>query len=181
MVKYDLYFDEDSNKFVAVNPETGEVKELVEAKKKTPSKKKAPKQDENPNPQITLEANKFCLNTAAVELLGVEPGDRIVIHYLHGDPIVGKSSAFNLASDAGNKMTQSNSVSCRGKGNEELSKHGSVFDLIATDKEGQFRMKGDAPELPKETEEIANPDDVDDIDDLISEEEASDVPFEFNL
>lgn len=176
MTKYELFFDDDNNKFVAVNPETGEIKELDAKKPKKASTKKAKKEDESSDPQIILEDNKYVLNSAAVLLLGVEPDDRLEIKFVHGDPVIGKNSAWGT--EGGNRLTKSFTVSCRGKGREELSSHGHIFDLVPGEKEGTFRMKGDKPELPKETEEIANPDDIDDLDDLMNEmEESTNIEF----
>lgn len=176
MIKFDLYFDEDNNKFVAVDPETGETKDL-EIKKTRKSSTKVKIDDSNSDPEITLESNKYCLNLAAVQLLAVEPDDKLVIRYIHGDPVIGKNSTFGV--EAGNKLTKSFTVSCRGKGNEELARFGNKFSLTPGEKEGLFIMHGDAPELPKETEEIANPNDIDDLESLIdNSDEISN--FDFN-
>ena len=176
MTKFELYFDDDNGKFIAINPETGEIKDLILEKKKA-STRKSSKKDEDSTPKVILEANKYTLNTAALELLNVKAGDRILINYVHGEPIIGSCSAFSLDSEAGNKLTKSGTIACRGRANETLAKYGSIFELEATDKEGQFKMKGDAPEAPTETEEIANPDDIDDIDDLVKDS----TNFNFNF
>lgn len=164
MIKFELFFDEDNSKFVAVNPETGEVKELTEKKVRKTTKKIV---DDNPNPEITLEENKYIFNQAAVTLLGIEPDDKIVIRYIHGEPVIAKNSVFGV--ESGNRLTKSYSVSCRGKANDELSKFGNKFTLTPAEKEGSFVMNGNKPQLPKETEEISNPDDIDDLDSLIDE------------
>ena len=181
MTEYKLYFDEENNKFVAVNSETGIIKELID-KKMVSVKKSSKKKDEDPTPKVILEANKYTLNTAALELLKVDAGDRVLIHYVHGDPVIGAPAAFGLDADSGNKLTKSGTVACRGKANEVLSKYGTVFELIETDRDGQFKLKGDAPEIPTSTEEIENPDIIDDIDDLIEEDvDNTNSTFNFNL
>lgn len=178
MTEYKLYFDEEANKFVAVNPQTGEVKDL-EVKKKASSKKASSKKidDSNPNPEITLEANKYCLNSAAITLLGVEPDNKIDIKMMHGAPVIGKNSAWGT--EGGNRLTKSFTVSYRGQNNEKLAKFGTKFSLEPGEKEGLFKMIGDAPELPKETEDIANPEDIDDLEELIDDSELSN--FNFNI
>ena len=73
-----------------LNEETGEIftdtRELKDDSVKKPStrksssKKKDPEVDDsNPNPLLILEENKYILNKAAVEALGVEPGDKVDI------------------------------------------------------------------------------------------------------
>lgn len=177
LIKFELYFDDELNEFVAVDPITGETKHLTEKKKST-KKTSSKKEDDNPNPEITLLENKYVLNNAAIELLGVEPDDKLHIQIVHGDPIIGKCEVFGL--EKGNRFCKNGGVSYRGKNREALAVFGEKFTLIATDKDGQFLMKGDAPELPKETEEIANIDDINDLEDLI--DSTDETPnFTFNL
>ena len=75
-----------------VNCETGEIttnciKKTIdkvvkpaEIKEKKPRTKKSNK-EECPDPKISLEDNKLCLNNAVLELIGVEPGDKLDIGY----------------------------------------------------------------------------------------------------
>lgn len=134
--------------------------DLKKEKKTTTSTKKPKKEkEENPTPTITLEDNKYILNTAAVELLNVEPEDRLDVKYEKQGkglmiPVIGTNEAFGTK--GGNKLTKGFSVSCRGKANEELSKYGSVFTIIPhPNKDGLFILCGDkkpnpAPEIVDE-------------------------------
>lgn len=143
--------------------ETGEVKvinrevineDLPKAKKTSSSKKSAKKVDENPNPELTLEDNKYVLNSAAVELLGVEADDRIDIKMEKQGkirvPVIGCNTAFGT--QGGNRLTKSNTVSYRGKNRDLLAEYGTVFSFKETDKEGIYQLIGDKP-LPEEKED----------------------------
>lgn len=180
--------------------ETGEVKvinrEVINddlPKSKKTSKKSTKKTDENPNPQLILEENKYNLNTAAVEALGVEADDRIDIKFEKRDkvriPVIGCNTAFGT--QGGNRLTKSNTVSYRGKNRDLLAEYGTVFELKETDKEGIFELVGDQP-LPvekedenvkiedEEVEEIGRPEDLEGIvDGDATEINADDLDFNF--
>ena len=181
--------------------ETGEVKvinrevvndDLPKPKKKTSAPKKS-KADENPEPELTLEDNKYCLNTAAVELLGVEAEDRIDIKFEKRDkvrvPVIGCNTAFGT--QGGNRLTKSNTVSYRGKNHDLLEEYGTIFSFKETDKEGIFELIGDKP-IPEEkedenvkivdeeVEEIGRPEDlVGIVDGDATEINADDIDFNF--
>mgnify|MGYP007101869111 CR=1 FL=1 len=181
--------------------ETGEVKvinrevvndDLPKAKKKTSTPKKS-KADENPEPELILEDNKYCLNTAAIELLGVEAEDRIDIKFEKRDkvrvPVIGCNTAFGT--QGGNRLTKSNTVSYRGKNHDLLEEYGTVFSFKETDKEGIFELVGDKP-IPEEkedenvkivdeeVEEIGRPEDlVGIVDGDATEINADDIDFNF--
>lgn len=128
--------------------------DLKKEKKTTTSTKKPKKEkEENPTPCITLEDNKYILNAAAVELLGVEPEDRLDIKYEKQGkgvmiPVIGTNEAFGTK--GGNKLTKGFSVSCRGKANEELSKYGSTFTIIPhPNKDDLFILCGDKKPNPE--------------------------------
>lgn len=174
--------------------ETGEVKvidrKVVNETKKVTSSKKI---DENPEPRLTLEDNKYVLSTAAVELLGVEPDDRIDIKFEKRNktrvPIIGCNTAFGT--QGGNRLTKSNTVSYRGKNHELLEEFGNVFSLKETDKPGLFELVGDKP-IPEvkedenvkiedeEVEEIGRPEDLIGVTDGDATEiDADDLDFNF--
>lgn len=182
--------------------ETGEVKvvnrevvndDLPKAKKTSSPKKSTKKADENPNPELTLEDNKYCLNTAAVELLGVEVDDRLDIKFEKRDkvrvPVIGCNTAFGT--QGGNRLTKSNTVSYRGKNHDLLEEFGTVFSFKETDKDGIFELVGDKP-IPtekedenvkivdEEVEEIGRPEDLVGIVDADATElNADDIDFKF--
>lgn len=182
------------------DPETGEMKcinrEIINDDIK-PAKKKSTKKTSEPinnstEPQVILEDNKYIFNTAAVELMGIEPENRIDIKYEKKGkkfiPIIGLSESFGTKS--GNKLTKSYSVSYRGKSNETLQEYGNVFTLEAhPEKEGIYYLIGNnvsedeeadsVVELPKDEKEIDIDitDLVDDVDNEVTEIDS----FDFSL
>ena len=168
-----------------VNETTGEIKYIgkeeitVDSTSKSSTKKSTSKVDDNPEPLITLEANKLVLTKGAVDTLKPCEDCRIDIKYKKKDkklvPVIGTDAAFGTK--AGNKLTKTNTVSYRGAANDKLSAYGSVFHLEPTEEDGIFYMVGDKnpiePEVPKELiyidseldipslEEIDNADDKD--------------------
>lgn len=139
-------FDPATNTYTPVgNPE------IV---KQTQSKPKV--NDESSEPQLILAENKYSLNSAAIDLLGVNVGDRIDIKYQIIDdiniPIIGSSTVWN--SNSGNKLTKSGTVSYRGTANVALSEYGSLFTLTPwKGHDGLFILMGDEP-LPQKEETI---------------------------
>lgn len=96
---------------------------------------------DNSKPEIQLDDNRYFINTAAMDLLGVAVGDRIDIRYKIVDgvdvPLIG--SATSWGDQLGNKITKSQTVSCRGSSNSQLSKFGRVFELEETN-DGLFKL-----------------------------------------
>lgn len=193
-IKFDLYWDEESNSWEAINSETGEIKSFSPVKKST-TKKSVSKVDTDTTPKLTLETSKYILTQAAADLLGVQPDDRIDIKYEKQGkrmvPIIGSNEAFGTK--AGNKLTKSLTVSCRGKANEELSQYGTIFTITAHPiKEGLFILNGDKiiPEQQvDDTVEIKeDQSDVDldsELDDLLAEDSTDNITeitnFDFNI
>lgn len=154
------------------NPETNEYipigQEIVKEDKKTTKAKV--KVEETSEPQITLQANKYIINQAAAALMGVAWEDRLSIQYKKIDgilfPILGKDTAFGTPG-AGNKVTKSLTVCCKGNANETLSKYGDVFTITKMkDKEGLFVLVGNAdrPEEPQTDEVVIVEDNADNVD-----------------
>lgn len=193
-IKFDLYWDDESNSWEAINSETGEIKSFSPVKKST-TKKSVSKVDTDTTPKLTLETSKYILTQAAADLLGVQPDDRIDIKYEKQGkrmvPIIGSNEAFGTK--AGNKLTKSLTVSCRGKANEELSQYGTIFTITAhPTKEGLFILNGDKiiPEQQvDDTVEIKeDQSDVDldsELDDLLAEDSTDNITeitnFDFNI
>lgn len=97
---FNLIVDTSTGEFEVINTETGETKSIkAEVKKKTSTRKK---KDEDPTPKITLEDNKYSLNSAAVDLMGVAPDDRLDIKMEKQgkklQPVIGSNEAFGTKS-----------------------------------------------------------------------------------
>lgn len=188
-----------------LNEETGEIltdtRELKDDSVKKPStrkssssKKKDPEVDDsNPNPLLILEENKYILNKAAVEALGVEPGDKVDIKQQKLNKkerlVIGAAETFGTQS--GNKLTQKNAVSYRGKNNQNLAEHGNEFTFTPHPKiDGLFILTGNRePEIKEdvvpEAEDIASEDELDDemaslVDGNADDTEISDNDFNFD-
>ena len=130
------------------NPETNEYtplkQEIVKDDKKIKSSKKEEKVVESGEATLFLYDNKYKLNDAAIELLGVSSGDRLTINYQIVDginfPIIGSDTVWGGNSN-GNKLTKTGTVSYRGQANDLLSKFGTEFSLIPYIKqEGLFTL-----------------------------------------
>ena len=188
-----------------LNEETGEVitdtRELKDDSVKKPStrkstsskKKDSEVDDSNPNPLLILEENKYILNKAAVEALGVEPGDKVDIKQqkLNKKECLVIGAAETFGTQSGNKLTQKNAVSYRGKNNQNLAEHGNEFTFTPHPKiDGLFILTGNKePEIKEdvvpEAEDIASEDELDDemaslIDGNADDREISDNDFNFD-
>lgn len=140
-----------------INTETGELietklikrsvdKSSFEISKVSPKKTSKPKKEESSIPKLTLEDNKYYLNSAAIELMKVAPDDKIDIKYEKIGkkmvPVIGSDAVFGTKS--GCRLTKSNTVSCRGSKNTELSKYGTEFTIIPhNSKEGLFILSNE--------------------------------------
>ena len=188
-----------------LNEETGEVitdtRELKDDSVKKPStrkstsskKKDSEVDDSNPNPLLILEENKYILNKAAVKALGVEPGDKVDIKQqkLNKKECLVIGAAETFGTQSGNKLTQKNAVSYRGKNNQNLAEHGNEFTFTPHPKiDGLFILTGNKePEIKEdvvpEAEDIASEDELDDemaslIDGNADDTEISDNDFNFD-
>lgn len=167
-----------------VDEETGEItkdvrefKEDSVKKSKASSKKSISVDDNDPEPKLYLDSNKYILNGAAISALGVEVGDTIDIKNQKIGPakvkVIGSSNVFGTQS--GNKLTKAGSVSCRGRVNDELSKFGTIFVLTPhPNADGLFILNGD-----KEPEDTIPEPDIDntviDEEDISIDEEAVEI------
>ena len=188
-----------------LNEETGEIltdtRELKDDSVKKPSTRKSSSSkkkdseidDSNPNPLLILEENKYILNKAAVEALGVEPGDKVDIKQqkLNKKECLVIGAAETFGTQSGNKLTQKNAVSYRGKNNQNLAEHGNEFTFTPHPKiEGLFILTGNQePEIKEdvvpEAEDNASEDELDDemaslIDGNADDTEISDTDFNFD-
>ena len=182
LIDFKLCYDDEAGKFVALNVETGEIRDFAPttAKKTTTTRSSKKKVDENPNPQLTLEDNKYSLNTAAVELMGVEPEAKLCIKMKKIDgsmtPIIGTNEAFKVKD--GNRLTKSFTVACRGANHDALAAYGTIFDLEANPNlEGTFILKGDKGPVIVHDENISeNVEIPEDLENISLEGLADDTP-----
>lgn len=182
-LKFNIVVDTTTGEVEVINEETGEIKETKVKKSSTKKTKKV--KEESSTPQLILGDNKYNLNSAAVELMNVSPDDRIDIKYEKNKgvftPIIGKDDVFGTAN--GNRLTKSNTVSCRGKAHDKLAEYGTTFEIKPhSEKEGLFILVGDKEqEVLPNSEDIVLPEDDDisidltdddvDLSDLIDESE----------
>ena len=132
-----------------VNDETGDVTNVktsvegeVKKTRKTTSKKTL--EDDNPGiPTITREDSKLTFNNKALEVLGVDAGDRVLIKLEKKKnkfiPVIASSEVWDNP-DQGNKLTKSNTVAFKGKQNDALAEFGSKF-ILTEYKEGIFALE----------------------------------------
>ena len=178
---------------VTVDTETGEmttkcIKRTVDKTNFEVSEKKTAKKkvvEDNSSPQLTLEDNKYRLNTAAIELMGVSAESKIDIKYEKQGksmiPVIGTDEAFGTR--GGNRLSKSNTVACRGSKHEELIKYGTVFQIVPHDsKAGLFILKGDAQIETLDGDENVSIDEEIDISQLIDDKDVEEInSFDFTL
>ena len=186
MEKCNLFFDTDKKGFVIVNEETGEVTDLKLSKPST-RKSATKKVDNDPTPRLLLEDNKYTLNNAAIELLGVEPDDRLDIRYEKDGkfytPVIGTDLNFKTIGK-GNKLTKAGTVSLRGKKREELEPFGTEFTIEPhPTKEGLFILKGTTDVLANNVidDNIKIDEDEPDLTGLVDESEDDNEITAFNF
>ena len=181
-----------------VNETTGEIKFIgkeeitvdsasTKTSKLSTTKKSTSKVDDNPEPLITLEANKLVLTQGAVDALNPCEDCRIDIKYKKKDkklvPVIGTDAAFGTK--AGNKLTKTNTVSYRGAANDKLSAYGTVFRLEPTEEDGIFYMIGDKspkePEAPKELVDIDSELDIPSLEEIDNADDKDLGNFDYKL
>ena len=154
---------------------------------KSSTKKSTSKVDDNPEPLITLEANKLVLTQGAVDALNPCEDCRIDIKYKKKDkklvPVIGTDAAFGTK--AGNKLTKTNTVSYRGAANDKLSAFGTVFRLEPTEEDGIFYMIGNKnlkePEVPKELIDINSELDIPSLEEIDNADDKDLGNFDYKL
>ena len=170
--------DETTGELITREATLGDFKEV---KKSTSTRTRKPKDDGDPNPKATLLEGKIQLNNAAMELTGWEAEMKIDICFEKQGrkitPILKEDEA------KGNRLTKTNTISCRGSKHDNLAEYGTIFELVPYEgKDGWFKLKGDAPEKEDDIidvpEEISNPEEEeDDIDGT----EAADIDFDLDV
>lgn len=157
------------------NPETGTC--TVVKTEQVKSSAKVVANNDTAEPQIILDANKYILNQAAANLMGVKWEDRLEIKYQKVQgviyPVIGTDEAFGTKT--GNKLTKTLTVSCRGKANEMLARYGRTFTVSEMKGQtGLFVLIGDNPPVEEKIDEIEVKEDEDDIVDLPLDTEIED-------
>lgn len=164
-----------------VNDETGEIiteeRVLGEETKKVKKPRAKKVEDNDPTPKIIVLDNKLQLNNAAAELTGFMADDRVAVKFEKKGRVT--NPVILLDEKEGNKLTKTNTISCRGSKRDELLKFGSEFTLEEHPSVvGTFLMKGnieiedDIIDVP---EEIASEDELD-----ASIDSTNDVDFNFD-
>ena len=153
----------------------GDFKEVT--KKATTTRSRKPK-DDDPVAKITLLEGKWQLNNACIELTKFDPEQKLDIKFEKK----GKTTTPVLCEDekAGNRLTKTFTVSCRGSKHDNLAEFGTVFEVIPYEgKEGYFKLIGDAPQ--KEDDIIEVPEEIEDPDDIIDDDSQDMEDFELEL
>jgi hypothetical protein len=141
-------YDTETKAFIPISQKLVGESSAPEKKKATTTKKTKESQGENPG--LIREDGKLILSEEAVKLLGIAPDDKVFIGY---DKVGSVFKPF-IGTDEkkGNKLTKTNTVSYRGKSNEELAVYGSTFKLSPGKHDGTFYLEGEK-ELKVETPE----------------------------
>lgn len=172
---------------LSIDEFTGEIIETKILDKKIPSNKSI--KEEIPESDVAtlyLKDNKCILNSAAIKLMNITPGDKIDIKYddLNGTtiPIIGTDESFGTK--GGNVLSKSFSISCRGKKREVLSKYGEEFIVkVHPNKDEIFLLTNDNIVVKNniiEDENIKIPEDIDlDLTDFVDAEDNTCIDSNF--
>ena len=92
-----------------------------------------PKEVDLTNPTLLVLDNKLKLSDSAIALLNATANDRIAINYWPVNneetfPVIGRAEVFTDR-DGGNRLTQTNTVSFRGRQRDTLLIYGDQFTL----------------------------------------------------
>ena len=168
--------DETTGELITREATLGDFKEVT--KKATTTRTKKPKDDGDPTPKINLLEGKWQMNNACIELTKFDPEQKLDIKFEKK----GKTTTPVLCEDekAGNRLTKTFTVSCRGSKHDNLAEFGTVFEVIPYEgKEGYFKLIGDAPQ--KEDDIIEVPEEIEDPDDIIDDDTQDVDDFELEL
>lgn len=167
--------DETTGELITREATLGDFKEVT--KKATTTRTKKPK-DDDPTPKINLLEGKWQMNNACIELTKFDPEQKLDIKFEKK----GKTTTPVLCEDekAGNRLTKTFTVSCRGSKHDNLAEFGTVFEVIPYEgKEGYFKLIGDAPQ--KEDDIIEVPEEIEDPDDIVDDDTQDVEDFELDL
>ena len=128
------------------NTETEEisnVKTVGSVEKKTRTTKKVADVIEEmaSEPIITLDPNKLIFNNKAVADLELEYEDRVVLEWKKEGKSKVMVPTIRKDDEAGNKVTKTNTVVCKGKANTVLAERGTEFTIVPFgDTEGIWKL-----------------------------------------
>ena len=175
--------DKETGEIITKEATLGDFKDAKKTTNPGTTRTRKPKDDGDPNPKATLLEGKIQLNQAAMALVGWEPEMKIDIRFEKKGKLITPIMMEDIAK--GNRLTKTNTISCRGSKHDNLAEYGTIFDVVPYEgKDGWFKLVGDAPQKEDDTveipEEIANPED----EDLNVDEEgveAADIDFDLDV
>ena len=175
--------DKETGEIITREATLGDFKEVKKSSSSSGTRTRKPKDDGDPNPKATLLEGKIQLNNAAMELTGWEAEMKIDIRFEKKGKQITPIMLEDMAK--GNRLTKTNTISCRGSKHDNLSESGSVFEIVPYEgKDGWFKLIGDAPQKEDDTveipDEISNPEE-DEVDVDTDGVEAADIDFNLDI
>ena len=175
--------DKETGEIITREATLGDFKEVKKSSSSSGTRTRKPKDDGDPNPKATLLEGKIQLNNAAMELTGWEAEMKIDIRFEKKGKQITPIMLEDMAK--GNRLTKTNTISCRGSKHDNLSEYGSVFDIVPYEgKDGWFKLVGDAPQKEDDTveipDEISDPEE-DEVDVDADGVEAADIDFNLDI
>lgn len=175
--------DKETGEIITREATLGDFKEVKKSSSSSGTRTRKPKDDGDPNPKATLLEGKIQLNNAAMELTGWEAEMKIDIRFEKKGKQITPIMLEDMAK--GNRLTKTNTISCRGSKHDNLSEYGTVFDVVPYEgKDGWFKLIGDAPQKEDDTveipDEISDPEE-DEVDVDADGVEAADIDFNLDI
>lgn len=175
--------DKEAGEIITREATLGDFKEVKKSSSSSGTRTRKPKDDGDPNPKATLLEGKIQLNNAAMELTGWEAEMKIDIRFEKKGKQITPIMLEDMAK--GNRLTKTNTISCRGSKHDNLSEYGTVFDVVPYEgKDGWFKLVGDAPQKEDDTveipDEISDPEE-DEVDVDADGVEAADIDFNLDI
>ena len=175
--------DKETGEIITREATLGDFKEVKKSSSSSGTRTRKPKDDGDPNPKATLLESKIQLNNAAMELTGWEAEMKIDIRFEKKGKQITPIMLEDMAK--GNRLTKTNTISCRGSKHDNLSEYGTVFDVVPYEgKDGWFKLVGDAPQKEDDTveipDEISDPEE-DEVDVDADGVEAADIDFNLDI
>jgi hypothetical protein len=175
--------DKETGEIITREATLGDFKEVKKSSSSSGTRTRKPKDDGDPNPKATLLEGKIQLNNAAMELTGWEAEMKIDIRFEKKGKQITPIMLEDMAK--GNRLTKTNTISCRGSKHDNLSEYGTVFDVVPYEgKDGWFKLVGDAPQKEDDTveipDEISDPEE-DEVDVDADGVEAADIDFNLDI